>query len=71
MWDTTNNKRHAIFYKTLQTVKYTEHNVCHILGMLGADTSWSSFSGRSTIRNEEVLVTIGCMYKYDNLLKCH
>jgi len=38
----------------MQTMKHTEHNVCHLLGMVGADTSLSSSSGRSTIWNKEV-----------------
>jgi len=62
----TKNKRYAFFYKTLQTVKYTEHNVCHLLGMLGAETSSRSSSGRSIICNKDVLIAIGCMYKYAN-----
>jgi len=47
-------KKNELFKKKLQTIKHTEHSFCHLLGMLGTDTSLSSSSGRSTIWNVEV-----------------
>jgi hypothetical protein len=52
--DKNQNWKNINYLKTLQTIKHTEHSVCHILGMLGTDTSLSTSSGRLTIWNVEV-----------------
>ena len=52
--DKKQNKKTCIIYKILQTIKHTECSVCHLLGTLGADTSFSSSPGSSTIWNIEV-----------------